>query len=151
MTDPFVPDVLPKILTELRDDQAVAAIVGQRVRGAEPAPGDAAFDDIEGGKRKYEHSFIVVSRLAAPRHRQLPVQFATFAIRCYGTDRRRAAELRWAASNALHRKGPRVDGGLGIYQSLEDAGGEQERDPDTGQPLETFIVSAIATTQVVTA
>jgi len=146
----FVPDVLPKLLLELRSDEAVAAIVGQRVRGAEPAPGDAAWSDHEDGRRTFAHSFIVVVRLDAPRHAQLPVQFPTFAVRNYGTDRRRAAELRWAASDALHRKGPRLSGGLGIYQSLEDAGGEQETDPDTGQPLETFIVSAIATTQAVT-
>lgn len=146
----LVPDVLPRLLVELRDDAAVAAIVGQRVRGAEPAAGDADYDDLEGGQRKYRHSFVVVSRLAAPRHRSLPLQFPTFSVRCYGVDRRTAAELRWAASNALHQAGPRVHAnGLGIYQSIEESGGEQDTDPDTGQPLETFVVQAIATTQVV--
>ena len=34
----MIPDVLPKLLIEIRDDPAVAAIVGTRVRGFEPAP-----------------------------------------------------------------------------------------------------------------
>lgn len=145
-----VPDVLPRIIVELRDDAAVTALVGQRVRGVEPAPGDAAWEQFDDGRRKYAHNFVVVTRLDSPRHRSLPVQTVTLGVACYGVDRRKAAELRWACSNALHRAGPRTHAnGLGIYQTLEEGGGEQDTDPDTGQPLERFVVQAIATTQVV--
>jgi hypothetical protein len=143
-------DVLPKLLIEMREDAAVEAIVGQRVRGAEPAKGDADWDDLTDGTRKYKHAFVVLVRLSAARDRRLPIQRPRFAVRCYGRDRVEAAALRWACSDAIHMTGPRVHGnGLGIYTSFEDAGGEQDRDPVTGQPLETFIVQALATTQAV--
>lgn len=143
-------DVLPKVIVELRSNEAVAAIVHGRVASPKAAPGWADFDDFDNGTRKYKHAFIVVGRLTSPRRRRVPVQDPRFVIGCYGRTVAEAAELRWAASNALHMTGPRVyPSGLGIYTSFEDTGGDPDSDPDTGQPLERFIVQAIATTQAV--
>ena len=139
-------DVLPKLLTEIRDDDAVAAIVGTRVRGFEPAPGDAK----QGTTQDPYQAFVVLVQLDAPRLRRVPVQRATVAARCYGRTPAEAAALRWAVSNAIHLPGARVHAnGLGIYQSFDETGGEQEKDPDTAQPLQTLVISALATTQAV--
>ena len=149
-------DLLPKLLTEIRDDDAVAAIVGTRVRGFEPAaptvnpttgavisPGDAR------GPGEYV-AFVVLVQLDAVRLQRVPVQRAAVAVRCYGRTHAEAAALRWAVSNAIHLTGPRVHAnGLGIYQSIDEAGGEQEKDPDTSQPLQTLVISSLATTQAV--
>ena len=139
----FYPDALPKILLELRDDAEVDAIVDGRVRGFEPAPGDAQ------GAGDYK-AFVVVVQLDAPRLGRIPVQRPRIAVRCYGRTPQEAAELRWACSNALHNTGPRVHTNrLGIYQSMDDTGGEQEKDPDTKQPLQVFVVDLFATTMEV--
>lgn len=141
----FYPDVLPKLLVEIRDDDVVAAIVGNRVRGGEPAPGDAK------GVGEYK-AFLVLVQLDAPRAPRVPLQTVRIAARCYGRDHAEAARLRWAVSNAIHLTGPRVVGsGLGIFTSLDDGGGDQEKDPDTGQPLQVMVIEALATTQVVAA
>lgn len=136
-------DVLPKILNELRDADAVDAIVAGRVRGYEPAPGDS-----QGGTREHPYkAFVVVVRLASPRHPRLPIQFPQIFVRCYGRDRKEAFDLYAACSDVIHDIGPRVHpNGLGIYISKDSSGASQDRDPDTQQPLETFVVSAIATT-----
>lgn len=139
----MIPDALPKILLELRDDPDVDDIVSGRVRGFEPAPGDAK------GPGEYQ-AFVVVSQLDAPRLGRIPVQRPRIAVRCYGRTQQEAAALRWACSNVLNDAGPRThNNGLGIYQSMDDTGGEQELDPDTKQPLQTFIVDLFATTQEV--
>ena len=139
----FYPDALPKILLELRDDPDVDAIVSGRVRGFEPAPGDAQ------GAGSYK-AFVVVVQLDAPRLGRIPVQRAQIAVRCYGRTPQEAAELRWACSNALHYVGPRVHNNrLGIYTSWDRSGGEQEIDPDTKQPLQVFIADVHATTMEV--
>jgi hypothetical protein len=146
----FVPDVVGKFIIELREDADVAAIVGvnptadpPRVRGFEPAPSDVQ------GPGSYR-AFVVVVQLDAPRLGRLPVQRPRLAVRCYGRTPQEAAALRWACSGAIHNTGPRVhSNGLGIYQSLDETGGEQEKDPDTQQPFQVFIVDSLATTQVV--
>jgi hypothetical protein len=141
----FYPDVTPKLLTAIRDIEAVKAIVKDRVRSPEPAPDDAQ------GSDKYK-AFVVLVPLAAPRHRQLPIQFPRFAVRCYGRNPSEAAALRWAVVGGLHRRGPHVyPNGLGIYQILADEGGEPDTDPDTKQPLQVLFIEAPATAQAVTA
>jgi hypothetical protein len=138
----FYPDVLPKLLTEIRDDADVAAITS-RIRGAEPADGDAQ------GAGSYQ-PFVVLVQLAAPRMPRVPVQTARIVARCYGRTPAEAAALRWAVSNAIHNRGPRVfSNGLGFYNSLETEGGEQDKDPDTQQPLQIAFFEVPATTQVV--
>jgi hypothetical protein len=139
----FVPDALPKILLELRDDDDVDEIVDGRVRGFEPAPGDAQAADA------YK-AFVVVVQLDAPRLGRIPVQRPVIAVRCYGRTPQEAAALRWACSNAVHFTGPRVHNNrLGIYTSMDTGGGEQLRDPDTNQPYQMFTMDAFATTMEV--
>lgn len=156
-------DVLPKLLTEIRDDDAVAAIVGTRVRGFEPAPpvrhpdtgavlekGDAR----QGTTQDPYVAFVVLVQLDAPREKRMPVQRAVIAARCYGRTPAEAASLRWAVSKAVHPstgpRGVRVHAnGLGIYQSFDEAGGEQEKDPNTEQPYQTVVIASLATTQAV--
>jgi len=136
-------DVLPKILIELRDDVEVDALVDGRVRGWEPSPGDSQ----PAGSYK---AFIVLVRLDAPRMVRAPLQTATFAVRCYGTDKANAYAVYAACSDAIHHIGPRLHAnGLGIYLSLDDTGASQDADPVTKQPLETFVIRAAATTQAV--
>lgn len=141
----MTPDVLPKLLIEIRSDPAVDAIVDGRVRGGEPADGDAK------GPGAYQ-PFVVLVQLTAGRHPRLPVQFPRIVARCYGRTHQEAAVLRWAVSDSIHYgKGRIHSNGLGIYQSSDIEGGEQNTDPDTGQPYETLVIEAPATTQVVTA
>lgn len=138
-------DALGKLLIEIREDTAVAAIVGTRVRGFEPAPGDAR------GAGDYQ-AFVVLTLLDDPRvGPRIPAHRAVIAARCYGRTPAEAASLRWAVSNAIHAIGPRVKtNGLGIYQTLDESGGPQEKDPDTAQPYEVFTFIALATTVAVT-
>lgn len=149
----MIPNVLPKLIIELREDADVAAIVGDRVRSPNPAPGDADWDDLDNGQRKFKHAFVVLRALSSSdRHLRLPVQFPRYVAGCYGRTYVEAMQLRWAVSNALHNIGPRVHAsGLGIYNSFEDGGGEPTPDPDTGQPYEDVVFQTIATTQPVTA
>lgn len=136
----FYPDVVGKLVIELRDDPAVDAIVAGRVRGFEPKSGDA-----DGPKNYKAH--VVIVQLASERISQTAVQRFTCAIRCYGLTPPQAAELRWACSNALHLAGGRLhDNGLHIYQTVDESGGEQLKDPDTDQPYQIFIVTGHAST-----
>ena len=154
LTDPGL-DVLPKLLIEVRDDEDVAAIVGIRVRGKEPQGPvvDADGREIEPGDVRPAGQyvpFVVLVRLGGPPHPRVPIQRSRVLFRCYGRDDREAAVLRNACSKAIHGKDPRVfANGLGILSTLDVTGGSQEADPDTAQPMETFVVEAVATTQVV--
>lgn len=146
----FTPDVLPKLLIELRDDTDVADIVGAnpsinppRVRGVEPAQGDSQGAD-------NFRAFVVLVQLDATRLPRVPVQRVRIVARCYGRTPKEAADLRWACSNALHERGPRLyASGLGVYLTRDDVGGDQQKDPSTQQPYQTFIIEAFATTQAV--
>lgn len=142
-------DALGKVIIELREDTDVGDIVEGRI-GYEVGAGWAAFQTTPQGPR-YAHDFVLVHILATPRLPRLPIQKPRISVRCYGKTPERAYELYVACSNALHGVGPRVHtNGLGIYVSHDDAGGTQEKDPDTGQPLVSFIAELIATTQAVT-
>lgn len=134
-------DPLGKVIIELREAAAVAAIVDDRVRGEEPAPGD-------GGKPF--KAFVVLSTLATPRHPRVPIQRPRIAGRFYGRTAQEAMALYVAASNALHGVGPRTHtNGLGIYVSLDDTGGVPDNDPDTKQPLVNGVFELVATTLAV--
>lgn len=142
-------DPVSKLITDLRDDAAVAAIAGAnpsvtvpRVRGQEPATGDAQ-------PAASYRAFVVIVTLGAPRHPQVPVQRARHAVRCYGRTKEEAAALYAAASDVLHARGPRATGaGNVIYVTHDETGGEYSTDPDTGQPLYTCIIETVAGTQV---
>jgi len=150
-------DILPKLLTEIRDDADVASIT-TRIRGGEPGspvihPTTKAVIDLGDRRGPGEYvPFVVLVQLTSPREKGIPVQRARIAARCYGRTYQEAASLYAAVSDAVHNIGPRVHAnGLGIYQTFDDTGGTEEKDPDTGQPLYTFVIEAIGTTQVVPA
>jgi hypothetical protein len=142
-------DPVGKLLTDLRDDDRVADIVGEnphepsvpRVRAPKPAPGDVQ------GPTKYR-AFVTIATLATPRHPSVPIQRARHVVRCYGRTEEEAAALYAACSDAIHHKGPRqTAGGDGIYVTHDDTGGEREEDPATGQPVYTFVIETVATAQ----
>jgi hypothetical protein len=131
------------ILTIIRDDPAVAALVAGRVRGGEPSKGDAL------GPGHFQR-FVVLSRLGGLREKRLPVQEVRIAARCYGLTAQDAAALAGAVSDAIHAIGPRVSsGGVGIWVSFDDGDGGADRDPDTTQPLEHLIISVAASTEAI--
>lgn len=135
MTDP-----LGRILTEIRDFPAVAALT-TRIRGGEPNPGDAL------GAGHYQR-FIVLVRLGSARLPRAPMQEVRIAVRCYGTTFADAAALAGAASDAIHALGHRTTAaGVVIFTSFEDIGLGAELDPDTSQPVESFIVQVGALTE----
>lgn len=136
----MTPDVLPKLLVEIRDDADVDALVAGRVRGFEPAAGDAR------PKGSYQ-AFVVLVGLPGDRQLRAPTQRANVVARCYGSTPANAAAVRWAVSNAIQNARPRLHAnGLGIYTSMETSGGEQEKDPDTQQPYQELVITALATT-----
>lgn len=136
-------DPMGALITELRGDPDVAALVAARVRGFEPAPGDAL------GAGSYR-AFVVLSALDVPPHPRLPITFADYAVRCYGATPQGAWAVWGAVVKALHQVGPRTkSNGLLIYKTLVRSGGEQELDPDTRQPVVIGTVGVIATTQAV--
>lgn len=137
-------DPLGKLLTELRDDDAVDTLVDGRVRGFEPAPGDAK------PAGSYQ-AFVVISALDAIRENRSPTARWVYGVRCYGTTPQNAMAVYMACSDAIHHIGPRLraSDGLGIYISHDLSGGSAERDPDTQQPYVTFTVELLATTVAV--
>lgn len=149
-------DPMGKLLIELRQDAAVAAIVGvnptsatPRVRAVRPAPKTNSYDGDAHGPGEYR-AFVVVTNLGGPRWYRVPIQQPRFLARCYGRDAVEAAELGRAVSDSIHYIGPRVhSGGLGFYSSFDSNGGEQDEDPDTQQPLTTVFIDILATTQAV--
>lgn len=141
-------DSLGKVIIALREDDDVAAIT-ERIRGFEPGPGDADTDAQASGPR-FKHAFVVLSTLATPRMGRLPVQRPRIGGRFYGRTPQEAMALYVACSNALHLPGPRVhSNGLGIYTSLDETGGSQDKDPDTQQPFVSAVFELFATTQAV--
>jgi hypothetical protein len=147
-----VLDATPKVIVDLRSDSAVAALVGTdahgiiRVRGFEPQgyPDATESDEQPAGSFR---NFVVVVTLATPRDKRLPIQRPRFAIRCYGSNPQQAMALYGACSDAIHQTGARVyPNRLGVWDSFDDTGATQEKDPDTEQPYVTFVAEYAATT-----
>lgn len=134
-------DVFGKVLDELRDDTAVAAIT-TRIRGHMPGPDDAH------GAGEYV-PFVVVIDLGGRPLTKVPVQFPIVAVRCYGVTPQGAKALYVACSNAVHDVGPRTAGTVGLYRSKDATGGEEGNDPRTKQPYVEFTAEYIATTAAV--
>jgi hypothetical protein len=133
-----VIDPLGTLITELRN----ANIAGGRVRGGEPAPGDAK----QAGS--YQR-FVVLVRLGADRLHRAPIAFHRIAVKAYGVTYQDAAALWGEISDLLDNGGPRVSGsGVPIYQTLDASGGNAEKDPDTRQPFEAGVIELIAGTEV---
>jgi hypothetical protein len=137
-------DPMGSLILELRADTDVTNLVGTRVRGFEPAPGDEQAAD------SYR-AFIVISALSVPPHPRVPVTFAEYGIRCYGATPQNAFAVWGAAVKALHQVGPRTkSNGLLVYKSIVLTGGTQDRDPDTQQPVVTGSIRLTASLQSVT-
>jgi hypothetical protein len=134
-------DVFGKVLSELADDAAVAALT-DRVRGHVPGPGDAQ------GPGAYV-PFVVLLDLGGPPMRRVPLQRASIAVRCYGVTPQGAKALYVACSNAVHDIGPRTEGSIYIYDSADSTGGEEGADPRTKQPYVEFVIELIAATAAV--
>lgn len=133
-------DPTGSVLVLIRDDSAVDAIVHGRVRGGEPAAGDAL------GPGHYQ-PFVVLTRLGRSRLKRAPVQEVRLNAACYGVTHQGAAALAGAVSSAVHPKGPRISaGGVAIWSSFDDGGGDSTKDPDTGQPREDFVIAVNAST-----
>lgn len=133
-------DVLGKILTEIRDNVAVQALT-TRVRGGEPAPGDAL------GAGQFQR-FVVLTRLGSQRLKRAPIQEVRIVAKCYAATFQAAAELAGAVSNAIHATGHRISSsGVAIFGSFEDVGLGAEKDPGTLQPHEDLIISVGALTE----
>ncbi len=127
------------LLTTIRDYPAVAALT-TRVRGGEPAPGDAL------GAGSYQR-FVVLAQLGRLREKRVPVQEVRYVARCYGVDFPSAMVLAGAVSDAVHGARPRVSSGrVAIWASFEDGGGDATADPSTGQPMVAVILSVTAST-----
>ena len=138
-------DPMGTLILEARNDGDVAALVGTRVRGFEPADGDAL------GPGHYQ-AFVVLSALDVPPHPRLPITDATYAIAAYGSTPQNAWAVWAALVKAWHAVGPRIGSShLGIYRSWIASGGTQDKDPDTQQPLVRGVLRLIATAQAVTA
>lgn len=138
-------DPLGALVSELRADSDVEDLVDDRVRGFEPAPGDAQ------NSGDYQ-AFIVISALDVTPHPRVPATFALYDIACYGVTGQNAWAVYGAVAKALHAVGSRMKAnGLGIYRTFVLSGGDQDRDPDTRQPVVRATVRLIGTTQAVPA
>lgn len=137
-------DPMGALLLELRADTDVAALVGARVRGYEPGPGDA------GGSGAYR-AFVVLTALSVPPHPRVPMTWAEYGVRAYGATPQNAWAVWGAVVKALHQVGHRsAASGLLTYKTIIVTGGAQDKDPDTDQPVVTGSVQLIASLQSVT-
>jgi len=144
MLDAPQKDPMGTLILEARADPDVDNLVDGRVRGFEPAKGDAL------GPGEYQ-AFVVLSALPVPVHPQLPITDATYSVAAYGSTPQNAWAVWGALVKAFHARGPRIGASrLGIYRSWM-SGGEQDRDPDTDQPLVRGTLRLFGTAQAVPA
>jgi hypothetical protein len=135
-------DPLGRILTEIRDNAAVAAIT-TRIRGGEPAKGDAL------GPGAYV-PFVVLTQLGSSRLPHAPVQEVRLLAKCYGVTAQGATALAGAVSDAIHATGHRISGsGVVIFDSFDDGGEGATKDPDTDQPMASVVISVNALTSLI--
>lgn len=142
------------LVTELRADMDLATLVGHdlagrvRVRGGEPVgtleqSGGRYLGDAR-GPNDYQ-SFVVITTLDEPMHPSVPIFFGTYGVAAYGSTFENARAVWGAVVKAMHRVGGRTKAsGFHIYISATDAGGGQDKDPDTGQPLTRGTIRIIA-------
>lgn len=156
MTEEPMVNVIGAMITELRDDPDVAALVGNRIRHANPlgevhdATGALTYDGDVHGSGEYK-AFIVLVTLSDPPVRRVPVQFVEVAVRCYGITRQQARAVYGAVVKTFHDRGVRVkSNGIGVWRSAMVGGGSDDTDPKTSQPLVVGTIQLIAATVVVT-
>ena len=141
LADPML-DPMGSLVTELRADPDVAALVGTRVRGGEPGPGDAK------GAGEYQ-AFVVLIGSPAPYSR-VPVTRTSLTVRCYAATYQQAGAVWGAVVKALHQVRARLkSNGLGIYISWFTDTADQSKDPDTGQPYSEGTLVVYATAQAI--
>jgi hypothetical protein len=134
-------DPLGFVLTTIRSDATVAAIT-TRVRGGEPAPGDAL------GPGKYI-PFVVLTKLGHSRLKRAPVQEVRLAAKCYAATNQAADALGGAVSDAIHAAGHRISSsGVSILGAFDDGGEGASKDPDTGQPVSVIVIQVNALTSL---
>ncbi len=128
--------IVGKVIVDLREDAAVAAIAGNRVYGRTPPEGDPA----------YEAPYVLVRRLGPIRRFPRAAYYTgRLLIDCVGradvpTGVAEATTLYGAVSDALHAKGYRQSaGGVALFSSYEELGGQAIEDPDTREPVERSI------------
>ena len=132
-------DPMGTIIAELK----TANLASGRVRGGEPAPGDAR---AAGSFQR----FVVLTDLGGRRYGRTPLQQLRYGFRCYGSTYQDARALYAELSDTLHIAGPRIGGtGVAIYQSVDDTGGSANRDPDTQQPYYDGVVELFASVETV--
>jgi hypothetical protein len=132
-------DPIGALISELRGTN----IASKRVRGGEPAQGDA---QPAGSFQR----FVVLSRLGAVRLHRAPMQTVRIGVRAYAPTFQDAAALYGEISDALDNAGPRLSAsGVAIYNTLDETGGSGAKDPDTGQPYEDGILEVVAGTETV--
>jgi len=134
-------DPLGRILIEIRDDAAVAALT-TRIRGGEAAPGDLL------GPGKYQR-VVVLTSLGYARLKRAPLQEVRLLAKCYGLTFQDATALAGAVSDAVHAAGRRITAaGLVIFGSFDDGGDGATKDPDTDQPHADVIIQVNALTEL---
>lgn len=143
MLDDPLMDPMGALVLELRGDADVASLVSTRVRGGEPAEGDAR------GPGNYQ-AFVVLTGAPVPLAR-VPVSRSLYGVRCYGVTFQNATAVWSAVVKALHFAGARLKAnGLGIYITAIEQAAEPVRDPDTDQPYIEGTIRIIATAQAIT-
>jgi hypothetical protein len=139
-----VIDAMGALVIELRSDSGVAAIVGSlnhqvKVWG-EDKPGYLPADP---------RPYVLIHYLSINREKRTPVQKVRVAVTCVGKDHVQASAVYNAVSDAVHNKGPREHGTLGIWRSDEEIGGQPLVDPETHWPSKTAIYECWASTVAV--
>lgn len=131
-------DPVGAIVKELQ----TANIASGRVRGGEPAPGDAK------GANAFQR-FVVLVNLGYTRLHRTPMAIWRIGVRAYAATYQDALALYGEISDVLDNAGPRLSAaGLPIYQSLDDTGSGASKDPVTNQPYEAGVIEVHAGTTV---
>lgn len=125
------------LIRELR----TAGIASGRVRGGEPAAGDA----LSAGSFQ---RFVVLVRLGIDRRfRRAGLAIHRIGYRAYAPTYQDAAALAGEIVEAVDNAGPRISPtGIAIHQTVEVDGGDAQKDPDTDQPYEIGVIELFAST-----
>ena len=138
-------DPMGLIFANLRGNHALAAETAGHIWAEVPALFNG--EELPEDPRPY----VLVNPLAVGRKSHMPLGVFRIAVTCYGLDPRLAARLYGLVSDALHDVGPRMTaGGIAIYRSEEEVGGQPANDPNTGWPINISIYQVWAATAPVT-
>lgn len=129
--------VLGKMIVEARSDATVLAILGGKpeyVVGGDPPPN-------VGGDPLTWKPWVHIRRLGPIRRLpRAPFASGRVSVDTYGKDAQQATALYNAISDVFSGRGPRKSaGGVAIYLSIEEVGGQAVLDPETDQPVERSI------------